>query len=143
MAGMAGLVSFQVFMRYALSSSLDWAEEIARLFFVWTMLLAIPHGIKAGVHVGIDLLVLQFPPGLQEILFRTMALIGSLLMLIVCVFAYVVVGQTWQELMPTVNVTSAVYYIAVLLSAGHCVLHLAILTWGGSQTWVNEADPPA
>ena len=34
MALMAGLVSAQVFFRYALSSSIDSADELSRLFFV-------------------------------------------------------------------------------------------------------------
>lgn len=142
MGGMAGLVSLQVFMRYALASSIDWAEEVSRLFFVWTMFLAIPHGVRAGVHVGIDVLVLQFPENLQERLFRVMAGLGSLLMLVVFGYALIVVRQTWQELMPTVNVTAAVYYIAVLISAGHAFLHLALLGWGGSKIWGQETECP-
>ena len=57
MAMMAVLVAAQVFFRYALSSSIDSADELSRLFFVWAMFLAIPHGLKAGIHVGIDVLV--------------------------------------------------------------------------------------
>ncbi|OHY78836.1 hypothetical protein [Marinobacter sp. AC-23] len=34
------------------------------------------------------------------------------------------VGDKWQQLMPTVPVTAAVFYIAVLISAGHSLLHL-------------------
>lgn len=142
MGGMAVLVSLQVVMRYAFAASIDWADEVSRLFFVWTMFLAIPHGVRSGVHVGIDLLVLQFPQNRREQLFRVMAGLGSLLMLVVFYNALLVVGQTWQELMPTLNVTSAVYYIAVLISAGHAFLHLLLLAWGGSGIWPREAECP-
>ena len=48
------LVVFQVLTRYLFSYSIAWADEVSRLTFVWAMFLAIPHGLKAGVYVGID-----------------------------------------------------------------------------------------
>jgi len=41
--------------------------------------------------------------------------------------------------MPTLNLTAAVYYIAVLFAALHSVLHLVLLAWGGRDTWKDEA----
>jgi TRAP-type transport system small permease protein len=140
MAAMAILVSTQVFARYVLSSSIDWAEEVARLAFVWAMFLAIPHGIKVGIHVGIDILVRQLNRDLQEIIFRVMAVFSAVLMILVFYVAIFVVADKWQELMPTVDITSAVYYIAVLISAGHSFLHLVLLAWGGSRVWEAEAS---
>lgn len=139
MAGMAGLVAMQVFFRYALSNSIDWAEEVARLFFVWAMFLAIPHGVRSGVHVGIDVLVAQFPVVVQTLLFRIMAVLGAVLMAVIFWFSVQVTAGKWQELMPTIDVTAAVYYIAVLIAAGHTLLHLGVLAWGGPRAW-EEVD---
>lgn len=47
-AVMVGVVSSQVFLRYALNTSLDWADELGRLMFVWTIFLAIPLGVRQG-----------------------------------------------------------------------------------------------
>ncbi len=118
------LVSAQVFARYVLSSSIDSATELARLFFVWTIFLAIPHGIKIGIHVGIDALVGVFPENFQQQLARLMALVSALLMAILFWLALGAVADKWQQLMPTVPVTAAVFYIAVLICAGHSLLHL-------------------
>lgn len=139
MAAMATLVIGQVFFRYALSSSIDWAEEMARLAFVWAIFLSIPHGVRRGIHVGIDVVVMLLPARWQEALFRLGAAMGAVLMAVVLVYGWRVTLDTWPELMPTVDVTSAVYYIAVLVAAGHSLLHLALLTWGGQATWGDEA----
>lgn len=139
MAGMAGLVSTQVFFRYALADSIDWAEEVSRLFFVWAMFLAIPHGVRHGVHVGIDILVKALPESTQELLLRVTSALGAVLMVVVFYYALVVTREGWGELMPTVDVTAAVYYIAVVIATGHSFLHLVILAWGGSRAW--EAVP--
>ena len=138
MAVMAALVVTQVFFRYALSNSIDWAEEIARLAFVWAMFLAIPHGLRSGIHVGIDILVMRLPERLQEKMFRISAVLGAVLMGFVLYFSWQVTVDTWPELMPTVDITASVYYIAVLVAAGHSLLHLALLAWGGSATWQAE-----
>jgi TRAP-type C4-dicarboxylate transport system permease small subunit len=135
MALMATLVSAQVFFRYILSSSIDSADELSRLFFVWAMFLAIPHGIKSGVHVGIDVIARRLEDDIQIKLSRLMSLAGALLMGLIFIVTISVVGDKWQELMPTMGITSAVYYIAVLIATGHAFLHLLVLAWGGPGIW--------
>jgi TRAP-type C4-dicarboxylate transport system permease small subunit len=138
MAVMTGLVALQVFYRYVLTSSIDAADELSRLFFVWSMFLAIPHGLKYGVHIGIDLFVGLLPSGLQDLISRVVSASGMLLMAIVFAVGYVATVDKWPELMPTLPVTAGLYYVAVLLSAGHAFVHLLILTWGGPRTWEGE-----
>lgn len=140
MAVMTGLVVTQVVFRYAFASAIDWSEEVARLAFVWAMFLAIPHGIRRGVHVGIDALFVKFPDAWQDGLFRTTSILAAVLMSVVFWFAWEVTIYTWPEMMPTLNLTAAVYYVAVLLAAVHCVLHLILLAWGGRATWSHEAS---
>ena len=135
MAAMTGLVSAQVFFRYALSSSIDSADELSRLFFVWAIFLAIPHGIKSGIHVGIDLIVARLGEGLRALIFRTTSALAAILMALIFYLTILVIEGKWQEFMPTVEITAAVYYIAILISTGHSLLHLLILTWGGDRVW--------
>lgn len=138
MAVMTLLVVSQVIFRYAFSSAIDWSEEVARLAFVWAMFMAIPHGIRRGVHVGIDALFVKFPQVWQEGLFRATAVLSAALMLVIFWFAWEVTVYTWPEMMPTLNLTAAIYYIAVLLAAVHSVLHLLLLAWGGRDTWLED-----
>ncbi len=132
---MATLVVGQVFFRYALASSIDWAEEMARLAFVWAIFLALPHGIRSGIHVGIDVAVALVPEIWQERLFRLSAGLGAILMAVLFFYGWQVALDSWPDLMPTVDVTSAVYYIPVLIAAVHGFLHLCLLAWGGRATW--------
>jgi TRAP-type C4-dicarboxylate transport system permease small subunit len=135
MAGMTAIVAIQVFYRYVLNNSIDSADELSRLLFVWAMFLAVPHGIRRGVHVGIDLAVALVPVRWRESLFRVTCLLGLLLMIVVLAAGIRVTGDKWQELMPTIEVTAAVYYIAVVICAAHSVLHLLLLAWGGQAAW--------
>ena len=124
MAIMTALVSAQVCARYLFGTSIDSADELSRLFFVWAIFLAIPHGIKTGIHVGIDALVSPLPNAIQQALARVMALICAVFMAVLFWISLGAVADKWQELMPTLPVTAAVFYIAVLVCAGHSCLHL-------------------
>lgn len=123
---MTALVTAQVITRYGFNSSIDSADELSRLFFVWSIFLAIPHGVKYGTHVGIDLLISRLGDSKKEMVFRSVSSISALLMIVVLYAATIATIDKWPELMPTLNFTAAVYYIPVLICAGHSLLHLII-----------------
>lgn len=135
MAAMTLMVSLQVFWRYVLSSSIDSADEVSRLFFVWVIFLAIPHGIKYAVHVGIDLLVMALSPRHKERLFRAVSVASAVLMAAIFCAAWVATLDKWQELMPTLPITAGIYYVAVLICAAHSFIHLVLHAWLGSRIW--------
>lgn len=138
MAMMTGIVSIQVFFRYGFNHSIDSADELSRLFFVWAMFLAIPHGIKIGIHVGIDLFVRRLSTQVQEMIFRIMSTLSAVLMILVFYVGFIATADKWQELMPTLPISAGLYYVAVLVSAGHSFLHLCYLAWHGSHVWIEE-----
>ena len=140
MAVMTILVSLQVFVRYALGSSIDSADELSRLFFIWAIFLAIPHGVKYGVHVGIDLIVNMLPKRAQDAIFRLSCALSAILMVVTFAVSWTATMDKWPELMPTLPVTAALYYIPVLISTGHSFLHLVILAWGGQSVWKEEGE---
>jgi TRAP-type C4-dicarboxylate transport system permease small subunit len=135
MSAMTIMVSLQVFWRYVLGSSIDSADEVSRLLFVWVMFLAIPHGIKFSIHVGIDLVVAALSARKRVVLFRFVAAAGAVLMAAVFYASFVATADKWQELMPTLPVTAAVYYIAVLVSSAHSFVHLVLHAWMGPAIW--------
>ncbi|WP_432696574.1 TRAP transporter small permease [Marinobacterium sp. YM272] len=136
---MATLVSVQVFMRYVLSSSIDSAAELSRLFFVWTIFLALPQGISRGVHVGIDALINVMPGWLKHWCWRLTTLLSLVLMLALSWLSIGAIGDKWQELMPTLDVTAAVYYIPVLICSIHASLHLLLMLLEDSRVETPEA----
>ncbi len=135
MSAMTVMVSLQVFWRYVLGSSIDSADEVSRLFFVWVIFLSIPHGVKHSVHVGIDLLVANLGAVLQDRLFRAISAASAVLMAAVFYASIVATMDKWQELMPTLAISAGVYYVAVLVSAAHSCLHLLLFAWIGKGLW--------
>lgn len=131
MSVLVTLVSLQVFFRYALADSIDFADEVSRLSFVWSIFLAIPHAVRRGLHVGIDLIPAKLPPRLLDRLTRASAAIGGALMVVVVWSGTRVAEQNWDQLMPTVDVTFSLFYLAVVVGGLHAGLHLLRIAWTG------------
>lgn len=121
---MITVVSAQVFMRYILNDSLDWADEVSRLAFVWSIFLAIPLGIREGAHVGIDILTSRFPVTVSRKLGRVLYFLAFLLMCVVVVTGIDVAAETWSERLGAINMTSSSFFIAVVIGSAHAALHL-------------------
>jgi TRAP-type C4-dicarboxylate transport system permease small subunit len=131
MGCMVTVVTAQVVLRYVFNDSIDWAEETARLLFVWTIFLAIPPGVRGGVHIGVNLLVQHLPAALQAGLHRATALLGIGLMLVVAWGAARVMPDQWDELLPTLPQSVGWQLVPVFLSMVHSALHLAALVVAG------------
>ncbi len=131
---MVGVVSLQVALRYGMNLSIDWADELSRLAFVWSMFLAIPLGVRQGAHIGINVLVERFPPAVQRQLQRAAATVSAVMLLLVAWAALGVALEQWDELMATLDWSVGWFIVPVgvgaLLSALH-LLHAAI--WGAYQ----------
>lgn len=124
MAVMVTIVSAQVFLRYVLNSSIGWADEVSRLAFIWAIFLAIPLGVKVGAHIGIEMLTSRLRPRLQETLERAIAAVCVGLMLLVCYQAAVITIEQWDEKMASLELSAALFILAVAIGAAHSALHL-------------------
>jgi TRAP-type C4-dicarboxylate transport system permease small subunit len=126
MAAMAIIVAVQVGLRYGLNDSLDWADEVSRLAFVWAVFLAIPLGIKRGAHVGLELLTGQLPAAVSRGLFRLVSLLAIGLMAVVAWTAAILARDQWDEPMSTLDVSAGVFLLPVVIGAVHSVVHLLV-----------------
>ena len=78
-------VSLQIFSRYtALIPSYIWTEEMARFFFIWSIMLGAMVGIREGTHFVVDL----WPP-MNPRAQAAIRIVASLFVLVfACVFLW-------------------------------------------------------
>lgn len=129
-AVMVVVVSAQVAFRYFLNLSLDWADELGRLTFVWCAFLGVPHGIPRGAHVGIDFVAKLIPPAPLAWVFRLSCLASAALMGMVAWQSVVIARETWDQLMPVLDFSTGWFYVAIMLCGVHSAMHLLLLAWG-------------
>ena len=121
---MVGVVSAQVLLRYGFNRSIDWADEIGRLAFVWSIFLAIPLGVRNGAHIGIDIVVDKLPPVARGLLRRAAAALSAALMFILAWAALGVAQEQWDELMATVDWSVGWFIVPIGIGALLSALHL-------------------
>lgn len=128
---MVAVVAVQVLLRYATNTSLGWSDELSRLTFVWTMFLAIPLGIRAGAHIGMEILAVRLPGPVQGALARLMSAIAAALMLLVAWQSAVVAFDQWDEKMASMEASAAWFIVAVAIGSTHSALHLVLIALNG------------
>ena len=129
---MVGVVSAQVALRYGFNRSIDWADEVGRLAFVWSIFMAIPLGVRQGSHIGINILVDKLPEIWQSAFKRAAAALCAALMLAIAWASLGVARDQWDELMATVDWSVGWFIVPVGLGALLSALQLIRITIFGA-----------
>ena len=61
LGAMVILMCMHVFLRYVLSYSLSWPEEMIRYMFIWFVFTGMSYGIRENIHLRVDLLETGLP----------------------------------------------------------------------------------
>ncbi len=105
-----------VISRYGMDLGLTWADELARLLFVWIVLVGFAIAVRHRSNVGVDWLVSKLSPKRR----RSIALVQDLLVLSFSLFftwqAYVTVGFSMMQRLPALDITIAWLYGSALIA---------------------------
>ena len=131
MAVMLTIVTAQVFMRYVMNRSLDWSDETATLCFVWTVFMALPLALRNGGHIVMEMLLTAISRQWRDRLYRAMAVLSLLLMILITREAWLLTRDNWDEIIPVLNVSGGLFYLAVAVGAGHTALRTVEICLSG------------
>ena len=94
-----------VFFFYIIRDSLSWTEELARYLMIWAALLAVSVGIKDKEHVGIQLLIKQFPPVLTKLITFVVYIITLIFLAVLTIKGYQVADKAKNQLSLALNIS--------------------------------------
>lgn len=86
------VVATQVVSRLVLQSPFVWAEEVARLLFIWLVFAGAAVALKRNKHFAVDLLVVKTPPAVGRQIERVAVV---LVMAVLAVLAWKGIVFTW------------------------------------------------
>jgi TRAP-type C4-dicarboxylate transport system permease small subunit len=149
-AVMLALALAQIVSRGVFHYSLDWAEELARVSLVWSVLLVAPYAYRKGAHVAIVSFAEALPP---RLLAATSLLINALVVWIVAVL-FLESFAFWRRGLEITTATldlkmAWIYWIvpaafAMLLLVGvELIGRLVLHVGGGKSGIVMEGAMPA
>lgn len=135
MAVLTSVVVLQVFFRYVLNDSLRWGWDVPRLCFIWVVLMSIPLGLRYNAHVGIDILLERFSIGGKRMARRFNAVFMLLISVLAGWYGLQLIGQTWDQMMPGLDISVGWFYVGLAISQVHACLHIL------KQLITGEASP--
>lgn len=112
---MSIVVLLNVIMRYALSSPLSWAEELARYLMIWGVFIGISIGTRRGAHLGIEAFVYMLPARIAD----KIALLAQVIVLVAYIglayLALTLVLMTVEsgQIMPAMRKPMFIVYLAI------------------------------
>jgi len=124
---MAGVLSFQVIMRFVVNSPTFWSDRVAQLSLVISMFFSISYCIRRGSSLKIDLLTKSVPKGVQKVISITVKLIMLVLFSLLAIASWETLGQylergtTDAALGIPISHFYTVVFIALVLTVVRCV----------------------
>lgn len=109
MAGIVVVTFLQVFSRYVMGSAFMWTEEIARLFCLWMVMIAIGVLLKDDEHIGMNLVPGRLQP-FRRIITDLVALVFTLLLMPSTIDHFMV---SISRIAPASKIPLGVFYIVM------------------------------
>lgn len=150
LAAMLALALAQIVSRAVFHYSLDWAEELARVALVWSVLLTAPYAYRKGAHVAITSFAEALPPRLLAFtsLLLNLLVIWVLLVLFIESFAFwrrglEITASTLDLKMAWIySIVPAAFAMLVLVGV-ELVIRLLVHLAGGPAGIAMEGAMPA
>ncbi len=130
--GAATLLLFtNVVMRYAFHSGLPWVLEAVQYLFAWVVLVGAAHGVKVGIHLGIDILVEKLPHRMRR---AVVLLAVALSLAFVASMFWLSIEYTWRiyqwgDLTEDLQIPQWLPYLGIPIGLGLMLYHMLTVAW--------------
>ena len=114
--GMLCLIAVLVFwsaIARTIGMPVNWAQDVSLLAFAWLTFIGSDIIIKTGNLIRIDMLVNLFPKSIQKILTLIFDLLMLLFLLVLIVYGFILVSQSWNRTFNTMKLSYAWCTLAV------------------------------
>jgi TRAP-type transport system small permease protein len=111
LAVMVALIFGNVVLRYMFNTGIAWAEEVARLMFVWMIFLGAILALRHRAHIGVEMLQAKLPRAA-----RRMCAVASHLLMIYALWLFA--AGSWTQTVIGLNTYSTVLGFPTALMAG-------------------------
>ncbi len=146
--GVATLMLFvNVVLRYIFDTGFFWVLELVQYLFAWVVLIGAAHGVKAGIHLGINIVLERLPPRAH---FATLMFAVVCCLVFVAIVDYQSVLYTakiyhWGDLTQDLRIPQWLPYVAIPVGLSLMLYHflvLAVEVLRGRRTTIHNNEVP-
>jgi C4-dicarboxylate transporter DctQ subunit len=142
------LLFINVVARYLFDTGFPWVLEAVQYLFAWVVLVGAANGIRAGIHLGIDILTIRFPVAIQRWLGLIAVAISLGFTLPVLWLSVEYTWKVWQwgDLSLDLQIPQWIPYLAIPVGTALMSWHLlgvGLRIWRGEQLHVGRSEHDA
>lgn len=139
------LLFTNVVLRYVFNTGFVWVLELVQYLFAWVVLIGAAHGIKAGIHLGIDILTTKFDVAVQRWLGLASLAVCLLFAVPVLWLSIEYTYKIWQwgDLTLDLQIPQWIPYLAIPVGMSLMTIRLlqvGVKIWRGELLHVGRAE---
>ena len=142
------LLFTNVVLRYVFDTGFTWVLELVQYIFAWVVLIGAAHGVRAGVHLGLDILTRRFSEPTQRwlgLLALALCLAFSIPVLWLSI-EYTHKIYQWGDLTLNLQIPQWIPYLAIPVGMALMTFRLigvGIRIWRGERVHVGRGEHDA
>lgn len=133
------LLFSNVVLRYVFNTGMTWVLETVQYLFAWVVLIGAAHGVKMGIHLGIDLLIEKLPVTLRKA--SILLSVGICLIFVGIVdyqsFFYIIRIHEWGDLTQDLQIPQWIPYLSIPIGLSLMFYHFMFIGW---QIYTNQRE---
>jgi TRAP-type C4-dicarboxylate transport system permease small subunit len=106
--------SLGVFTRFVLNNALSWTDELGRYMMIWVGFFGCALATKEGSHVGVEMFVELFKPGIKRILQVAARLVVTTFLVVILYQAQGQLSLLKIQRSPALEIPMGIPYSAVI-----------------------------
>ena len=139
------LLFANVIARYVFDTGFPWVLEAVQYLFAWVVLIGAAHGVKEGIHLGIDVLTSKFSPPTQRwlALLSLLVCLGFSIPVLVFSIEYTYRVWEWGDLSLDLQIPQWIPYLAIPVGLSLMtvrLLQVGLKIWRGEILSVGQSE---
>ena len=120
-----------VILRYFFDTGLIWVLELVQYLFAWVVLVGAAHGVKAGIHLGIDILLERMSAEVRKVtlLVAISACIFFVAIIDYNAFIYILKIYQWGDLTEDLQIPQWIPYLSIPIGLSLMLYHFVTIGW--------------
>ena len=112
----------QIFNRFALGLPLSWSEEFQKFGHIWMVFLAIPVAYRRGAHIGMDMVHMLLPKGLQKVIQFAVELMWLALAVAIIRYTAAIMQVARNQDSPGLGLRMDYVYVGLVIGSAYLAL---------------------
>jgi len=120
-----------VVLRYFFDTGLVWVLELVQYLFAWVVLIGAAHGVKVGIHLGIDIMLDRMSRPLRKAALALAILSCIFFVATIDYYSIIYISKIyqWGDLTQDLQIPQWIPYLSIPVGLSLMLYHFLVVSW--------------